>query len=267
VGGGSNVGQGASYAGFAHLDFALGSKVNIIAGVRYSVEKEAGRFPQRLLLAVPEHRVHGSRPRPSPNYDKTRTDKAVSGTLGIQYRPVDDVMLYATYNRGFKAGGVNIDANAAGTLFNNPTVFNALPPQLQGLIRLISPTSTVSTPLDPTYKPEKVNAYEVGAKFQYLNRRARTNIALFYYDLSDLQIAQFVGLRFTVLNAKSAKDYGVEIENLFQLSNSLTLGIDGTWIPHAKYGKDASIDPVLSDRGSASRRSFRPTSRSISISR
>jgi hypothetical protein len=101
---------------------------------------------------------------PSPNYDKTRTDKAVSGTLGIQYRPVDDVMLYATYNRGFKAGGVNIDANAAGTLFNNPTVFNALPPQLQGLIRLISPTSTVSTPLDPTYKPEKVNAYEVGAQ-------------------------------------------------------------------------------------------------------
>ncbi|KAJ8138694.1 hypothetical protein OY671_008093 [Metschnikowia pulcherrima] len=137
--------------------------------------------------------------------------------------------------------------NAAGTSFNNPTVFNALPPQLQGSIRSISPTSTVSTPLDPTYKPEKVNAYEVGAKFQYSNRRARTNIASFYYDSSDLQIAQFVGSRFTVLNAKSAKDYGVEVENSFQLSNSSTSGIDGTWIPHAKYAKDASIDPVSSD--------------------
>ncbi|QCI92840.1 TonB-dependent receptor [Novosphingobium sp. EMRT-2] len=240
-------GKARSYAGFAHLDFALGSKFNIIAGVRYSVEKKQGAFRNSFFSPFPNTVFTVLGLGPSPNYDKTKTDKAVSGTLGIQYRPVDDVMLYATYNRGFKAGGVNIDANAAGTLFNNPTVFNALPPQLQGLIRLISPTSTVSTPLDPTYKPEKVNAYEVGAKFQYLNRRARTNIALFYYDLSDLQIAQFVGLRFTVLNAKSAKDYGVEIENLFQLSDSLTLGIDGTWIPHAKYAKDASIDPVLSD--------------------
>lgn len=87
----------------------------------------------------------------------------------------------------------------------------------------------------------------MGGKFQYMNGRARTNIAFFYYDLSDLQIAQFIGLRFTVLNAQSAKDYGVEIENMFQLTDALTLGLDGTWIPHARYGADARIDPVLSD--------------------
>jgi iron complex outermembrane receptor protein len=29
-------------------------------------------------------------------------------------------MLYATYNRGFKAGGVNIDANAAGHAVQQP---------------------------------------------------------------------------------------------------------------------------------------------------
>jgi outer membrane receptor protein involved in Fe transport len=49
-----------------------------------------------------------------------------------------------------------------------------------------------------------------------------------------------------VLNARSAKDYGFEIENMFQLSDALTLGLDGTWIPHAQYGADPSIDPVLS---------------------
>ncbi|MGL1516790.1 TonB-dependent receptor domain-containing protein, partial [Vibrio parahaemolyticus] len=48
----------------------------------------------------------------------------------------------------------------------------------------------VAAPLDPTYRPEKVNAFELGAKVQYLDRRARTNIALFYYDIKDLQVAQ-----------------------------------------------------------------------------
>ena len=96
------------------------------------------------------------------------------------------------------------------------------------------------------YKPETVNAYEIGGKFEYLDRRARTNISFFYYDISNVQVAQFVGLRFTVLNARSATDYGVEIENLFQLTPALTLGLDGTWLPHAQYGDDPTIDPVLS---------------------
>ncbi len=221
-------GKARSYAGFAHLDFAVGDKLNVITGLRYSVEKKQGSF--RFLYFSPAandpFRVLGV--SPGPAYDKTITNKAVSGTFGLQYRPVDDVMLYATYNRGFKAGGVNIDANAGGTRANNPA-------EVAGAV-----------PLNPAYKPEKVNAYELGAKFQYLDRRARTNIAFFYYDLSDLQIAQFVGLRFTVLNAKKATDYGMEIENLFQLNDALTLGIDGTWVPHAKYGVDATIDPALS---------------------
>lgn len=221
-------GKARSYAGFAHLDFAVNDKFNVIAGVRYSVENKEGAFKFLYFSPAANDPFRLLGVSPGPAYDKSITNKAVSGTLGLQYRPNRDLMVYATYNRGFKAGGVNIDANAGGVRANNPA-------EVPG-----------GVPLDPSYKPEKVNAFEVGAKLQYLDRRARTNIALFYYDLSDLQIAQFVGLRFTVLNAKSATDYGVEIENLFQLNDALTLGIDGTWVPHAKYGVDATIDPVLS---------------------
>ena len=69
---------------------------------------------------------------------------------------------------------------------------------------------------------------------------------MFYYDLKNLQIAQFVGLRFTVLNAKSAVDYGAEIENTFALTKAITLNADATWIPHAQYGVDPNIDQHLS---------------------
>ncbi|MEH3101366.1 TonB-dependent receptor [Sphingomonas adhaesiva] len=239
-------GRSKSYAGFAHFDAKLGDRFNVIAGIRYSVEEKQGAFRYGFYDPRPNavFRVLGV--SPGPSYDRSTTDKAFSGTLGLQYRPVDDVMLYATYNRGFKAGGVNIDANGGGTLLNNPTEFAALPAALQGLVLALNPGQTVTAPLSPVYKPETVNAYEIGGKFEYLDRRARTNVSFFYYDISDVQVAQFVGLRFTVLNARSATDYGVEIENLFQLTPALTLGLDGTWLPHAQYGVDPAIDAVLS---------------------
>ncbi|MBY0302103.1 MULTISPECIES: TonB-dependent receptor [Sphingomonas] len=239
-------GRSKSYAGFAHLDARLNDRFSVIGGIRYSIEEKQGAFRYGFYDPRPNavFRVLGI--SPGPGYDRSTTDKAFSGTVGLQYRPVNDVMLYATYNRGFKAGGVNIDANGAGTLLNNPTEFAALPAAVQGLILAVNPGSTVTAPLNPVYKPETVNAYEIGGKFEYLDRRARTNISFFYYDISNVQVAQFVGLRFTVLNARSATDYGVEIENLFQLTPALTLGLDGTWLPHAQYGDDPTIDPVLS---------------------
>lgn len=236
-------GSAKSYAGFAHLDFAVNDKFNVIAGLRYSVEKKRGFFNNSFYRSSPFDVFTLLGIAPAPAYDATSTDKALSGTFGLQYRPTDDIMLYATYNRGFKAGGVNMDVNAADTLINNAEAYNALPAPIRAAF---FGNAEAKDPLNPRYKPEKVNAFEVGGKFQYLDGRARTNIAFFYYDLSDLQIAQFIGLRFTVLNAKSAKDYGVEIENMFQLTDGLTLGLDGTWIPHAQYAKDANIDPVLS---------------------
>lgn len=219
-------GRAKSYAAFGHVDFAIGDKFNVIAGLRYSVEEKDGAFGYLFYDPRPNavFRVLGV--SPGPSYDRSTRNRALSGTFGLQYRPVDDVMLYATYNRGFKAGGVNIDANGAGTVRNNPAVGG--------------------TPLDPRYRPETVNAYEAGAKIRYLDRRARTNIAFFYYDIEDVQIAQFVGLQFAVLNAKSATDYGVEVENLFQITPALTLGLDGTWLPRARYGVDPGIDRVLS---------------------
>ena len=221
-------GRAKSYAGFAHLDFAVTSRINVIAGLRYSVEEKQGAFNYLYYDPRPNavFRVLGV--SPGPDYDRRTTNRALSGTFGLQFRPLDHVMLYATYNRGFKAGGVNIDANGGGTLVNNPA---AVPG---------------AVPLDPRYKPEKVNAYEVGVKAEYLDRRARTNISFFYYDIKDVQIAQFVGLQFAVLNAKSAVDYGLEFENLFQVTPAISIGLDGTWIPHAKYAVDAGIDPVLS---------------------
>ncbi|MGK2911153.1 MAG: TonB-dependent receptor [Sphingobium sp.] len=239
-------GRAKSYAAFGHLDFAVGDKINIIAGLRYSVEKKRGSLDYLYYEPNPNAIFKVLGISPGPEYDVKTTDKALSGTIGVQFRPVDDVMLYATYNRGFKAGGVNMDSNGAGTLLNNPAEYNKLPTATRNLILAFNPGSSFGQPVSPVYKPETVNAYELGAKAEYLDGRARTNISFFYYDISDIQIAQFVGLRFTVINAEAAKDYGVEIENLFQVTPTIALGLDGTWLPKAGYKADPNISPELS---------------------
>jgi iron complex outermembrane receptor protein len=235
-----------SYAVFAHGDFKVTDQFSVIAGLRYSIEHKTGSFAYDYFTPNPTSWATLLNLGPAPAYDQSHTDKAVSGTFGLEYKLTPDAMTYATYNRGFKAGGINMDQNAAGGVLNNVAYFGALPPQLQGLISALALGAGPAAPLDPSYKPETINAFEVGAKVQYLDHRARTNISVFYYDLKNLQIAQFVGLRFTVLNARSATDYGAEIENTFALTRSITLNADATWIPHAQYGVDPDIDQHLS---------------------
>lgn len=221
-------GNATSYAAFAHLNADISDTVSLIAGLRYSIEKKEGGFRNSFYRPQLNDAFRLLGVQPGPSYEASTTDRALSGTAGVQFRPTDGAMIYLTYNRGFKAGGVNIDSNGGGTRLNNPAEF---------------PGAVV---LDPRFKPETVNAIELGAKLDYLDRRARTNIAFFYNDISDLQVAQFVGLQFTVLNAKSAETYGAEIESLFEITPGLTLGVDGIWLPRARYGTDPNLAAALS---------------------
>ncbi|MBF7015671.1 TonB-dependent receptor (plasmid) [Novosphingobium resinovorum] len=220
-------GAARTYSVFAHAETRLTSRLSIAGGIRYSIEDKTGRFAYRYYrpAAAEPFRLLGI--QPGPPYDATHHDGAISGTAGIEFQASSSTLLYATYNHGFKSGGVNIDANGAGTRENNPA-------EVPG-----------GRPLDPEYRPETIDAFEVGAKVSYLGGAARTNVALFHYDISSLQIAQFVGTRTTVINAKGAEDYGVEIENRLHLTRHLALDADLTWIARARYDAAGGIDPVL----------------------
>ncbi|SDA35867.1 TonB-dependent receptor [Sphingomonas sp. NFR15] len=220
-------GTARTYSAFAHAEARLTSRLSIAGGLRYSIEDKTGRFAYcyyRPAAAEP-FRLLGI--QPGPAYDAGHHDGAISGTFGIEFQPSSSILLYATYNHGFKSGGVNIDANGAGTRANNPA-------EIPG-----------GRPLDPEYRPETIDAFEVGTKVSYLGGAARTNVALFHYDVSSLQIAQFVGTRTTVINAQGAEDYGLEIENRLRVTKHVALDADLTWIPRARYDAAGGIDPVL----------------------
>ncbi|GFE81848.1 TonB-dependent receptor [Steroidobacter agaridevorans] len=212
-----------SYAAFTHWSIGLSDPLKLIVGARYSREDKSGAFKRFYFTPAPNAAFRLLNVQPGPEYSAKQEDDAVTGTLGLQYQFTSDVMGYVSYSRGFKAGGVNIDNTAAGTRLNNPA-------EVVGAV-----------PLDPRYKPEYVDGYELGLKTEYADGRARSNFAAFYDEMKDLQVAQFLGTQFTIVNAPEATVYGLEAENSFSLTDTLTLGLDATWLAEAEFGESASI--------------------------
>jgi iron complex outermembrane receptor protein len=132
-------------------------------------------------------------------YDNQKTFSSISGRVGLRYAVSDDANVYATYNRGTKSGG------------------------------FFSGQTTDPDDLGP-YRDETVNAYEVGAKSEFLDRRLRVNVSAFYYDYKDLQVYTVIqrnGLPVQLFtNASKARVYGgeAEIEARPMTGLSLTLG-------------------------------------------
>jgi iron complex outermembrane receptor protein len=139
--------------------------------------------------------------------DQSKGFSSISGRAGIAYRLSPTANLYATYNRGTKSGG----------FFGGQT--------------------TDARDIGP-YRDETVDAYEVGAKTEWFDRKLTADLAAFYYDYQDLQVYTLVkrppidAQVFT--NASAARIYGAEFELSAHPVRGLDLSLD-TSLLSAKY--------------------------------
>jgi iron complex outermembrane receptor protein len=130
-----------------------------------------------------------------------RNEDEWTGTANLSWKPVDDLLVYASYSKGYKAGGFNLDRSALGTLpvGSNP----ALSPRDNGDVA------------DLQFEAEKVDAYEIGAK--YGTRNLTFNVAVFRQLFKDFQLNTFNGSVFIVQNVNACKGAltgGVDNDNL-----------------------------------------------------
>lgn len=178
-----------SYAFFAQGEYDITSRLRAIIGSRWTKDKkDFDIFAQCLddpqvaaggcaaFGVAPGTLVAGGVP---VSLDKS--DDFFSWRAQLEFRPTDEIMLYAGYNRGVKAGS-----------FSAP---------LDGL----QPVSLLP------FKPEFLDDYEIGIKTELLNQRLRLNVSAFYYDYKDYQAFVFKGLTTLVTN-NNAELYGGEIE-------------------------------------------------------
>lgn len=139
----------------------------------------------------------------APFVDSKRRDSKLMPGIGVQYDFTGAVMGYASYNRGFKAGG-----------FSSASSINL-------------------------FGPETVDAYEVGIKSSLFDNRATLNVSAYWNDFKDLQEASnFLlpnGTSLSLIqNAARARARGVEVGGAFKLSDAVTVNADLAYLD-AKY--------------------------------
>ncbi|WP_156680015.1 TonB-dependent receptor [Sphingomonas profundi] len=114
---------------------------------------------------------------------RKRKEDEWTGTAVVSWKPAPELLTYASYSKGYKAGGFNLDRSVLGIpLLGQPA------PDLSQL----------------EFESEKVDAYEVGAK--YNGRGFDINVALFQQDFKNFQLNNFQGVNFIVANIKGCTE-------------------------------------------------------------
>ncbi|MEH6517379.1 MAG: TonB-dependent receptor [Halioglobus sp.] len=157
-----------SYAAFADVTYDITETLSLTAGLRYTQdEKEFGRFVEfnEFLIAFgfeTETRIDANGdydPDGQLGYLVSEEDwSETTPRVVLDWRVMEDVLLYASYAEGYKAGGFN----SAGEI------------------------------LAPAFEPESVTNYELGMKSTWFDNTLRVNAALFTYEYDDLQNLEFI---------------------------------------------------------------------------
>src|SRR5579872_2937568 len=195
-----------AFAVYGDATYSVTEDLDLTVGARYSIESKGGAQnsvvsfvkggPPLLSNIVPD--------LPTKNY-YSFTPRAV-----IKYRPWTNVMLYASWSKGFKSGGYNTGDLAQNTPFS----------------------------------PEKISAYELGVKTSFWDDRLGLNASMFYYDYTDLQVSVNRSNTVIIANAASALVKGFELQGDALVTENLSL-TGGLMLLDAHFLRGEMVDPLL----------------------
>jgi iron complex outermembrane receptor protein len=117
------------------------------------------------------------------NLQDKRDEDEWTGTGILSFKATNDVLLYGSYSKGYKAGGFNLDRSALGNPIFSPTDPRQAATGGFGVQNL-------------QFEPEKVDSYELGMK--YGRGRMVFNVALFREEFHNFQLNTFNGSVFLV---------------------------------------------------------------------
>lgn len=185
-----------SYAAFAEVNWRILPRLTLTGGLRYTQEDKQGGYNTTLFggLATTNTALNNAKLgvlRPQ-SYAARDSDGSLSGRANIAWKPVDALMLYASFARGFKSGGINmsglpLDAN------NQPALATAV------------------------VRPERNTTWEAGIKAALWDQRFTLNLAAYRTTVRDFQAtvvdsSQTVALRGYLANIPEVRVKGIEAD-------------------------------------------------------
>ncbi|NDV61313.1 TonB-dependent receptor [Puniceicoccales bacterium CK1056] len=227
-------GENAWIAGLYHRDF---KEEQLYFGTESTYRSETAaiygqarlRMGKTLLLTL-AGRIEDVRIEYSDTLgiDLGNSETPWGGKLALEFKPSEDNVLYASIDRGFKAGGVNLDNDipAESRVYDSETMWN----------------------------------YELGWRAIFLENRLRLHVTAFYMDRKDIQVDSSIqlgdGNTFALFkdNAASGHNYGLELELDWQAAEWIRF-FASTGLLNAAFDSYQYIDPndgftqvVLDDR-------------------
>jgi iron complex outermembrane recepter protein len=192
-----------SLSAFAQTYVDLTDKLRLQAGIRYSYERThmiADTQNSINLSGLTDFDGTGNVALGGFTADKSKSWNNLGFKVGLDYQLARNTLFYGYWARGFKSGGF---------------------------------VGRISLPQDVgPYEPEKVDTFEAGFKADFLDRRLRANVAAFYTNYRNIQVAQTyfttdaLGNQVnstTIQNAAKARIKGFEAELTALPAEGLTL--------------------------------------------
>ncbi len=199
-----------SFAAFLQNEWKATDKLSLIAGLRYWHDDREGAYygdepSNGIHIAFDKTQVVGESfgvpfdesvvPITLTPDDADASFDDITARLELDYRVNDDLMVFASYNRGSKSGGFSF---STGTPFADAPDFGI-------------PLGTDAQFLNGIpFDPEVLNAFEIGFK-STIAGTTTFNASAFYYDYEDYQAFVQLGVNQTVINLP-ATAYGLEAE-------------------------------------------------------
>jgi iron complex outermembrane recepter protein len=210
-----------SISGFTQAYWQATDRLKLQAGIRYTHERTVSTPSLTTSIGNPAGSNYtgvGNTVIDSFTTGGRKSWNNVGWKLGADYQIADDTLLYASWARGFKSGGF---------------------------------TARVGVPADgdTPFDPEKVDTIEAGIKADLLDRHLRINLAGFYTNYRDMQVAQIYFDAATntqgnrILNAGKAEIKGFELEVTAVPVEGMTLRSSLAYLD-AKYKEFLFADPL-----------------------
>ncbi len=213
VGGYRQVNTTNSIAGFVHGNWSINEQFSISGGLRITHDSKeisssgfaSGTDPTTGLPGTIINENFGN-VNTGDGIDDDASFTDVSPKISLNWQATEDVLMYASYSKGYKAGG-----------------FGAAPPN-------------AAKALEIQIDPEEANSFEVGLKGQFFDDTMRLNLAGFYLDYSGLQLQRFGPS--LIADASAPDGFTVDPASFgffstINAGDAEVLGFEGelTWIP------------------------------------
>ena len=206
-----------SYAAYGQLNFAITDTLGVTGGVRYTKDKKQYTVPPGTggvvngllgLFGTPGTLTPFI---PSGTYNQSFDN--TSFKAGVDWKPNRDTLVYFSYSEGFKSGGFNT--------------------------RYLVPVTEIIT-----YNPELLTTYELGAKWEGLDRHLRVNASVFHSKYRDIQLTVYEQGAPITRNGGSAEINGAELEISLVPVERLTIS-GGLGYLDAEYTDVPTVNPNI----------------------